>query len=110
MTLWQTISAIKPHVFVPPTDFLRANSDVFSCGHVVPSFVVGAGDQRVSMAPDVAEQLIKDGYGVPRSGEGDFAPKTRCLHLPSKRVTSEGIMCCNLLYESKKQVFTSPTM
>ena len=23
------------------------------------------GDQRVSMAPDVAEQLIKDGYGVP---------------------------------------------
>ena len=23
-----------------------------------------AGDQRISMVPDVAEQLIKDGYGV----------------------------------------------
>ena len=33
--------------------------------------VVGAGDQRVSMAPDVAEQLIKDGYGVPRHSKVD---------------------------------------
>ena len=38
---------------------------------MVPSFVVGAGDQRVSMAPDVAEQLIKDGYGVPRCSKVD---------------------------------------
>lgn len=63
MTLWQTSPSIKHHVLFP-TDSLECKQRFFF-------HVVGAGDQRVSMAPDVAEQLIKDGYGVPRHSKVD---------------------------------------
>ena len=70
-----TILVATCYFFKGPSSFLlftdqitvleTAATPIFWCCRKVCHVKSLPGDQRVSMAPDVAEQLIKDGYGVP---------------------------------------------